>query len=186
MGFMQTMREEFKFMVTPLVFDFVLSLMAEGSATCIAEAFGSGDDERAIGDNGEVMNVNSIFASQHDADDRVKGGAVQLRLKTKVNGRKGKGDNAMSKDVFYEIAVRATYNDIDGKGYELTNAVMFGGGEQNVKLVENEQYFDNSGIRKAVVLVRYVQLLRLWMAHQQKQADKTMVSDEYKAIIASF
>merc|ERR1712003_518716 len=54
--FMQTMSSEFKFMVTPLVFDFVLSLMAEGSATCIAEAFGSGDDERAIGDNGEVMN----------------------------------------------------------------------------------------------------------------------------------
>merc|ERR1712087_1075410 len=103
--FMKTMRDEFKFMVTPLVFDFVLSLMAEGSATCIQQAFGTGDDERTIGDNGEVMNVNSIFASQHDADDRVKGGAVLLRLKTKVKGK--------AKGVFYEIAVRATYNDID-------------------------------------------------------------------------
>ena len=60
--FMKTMDEEFKFMVTPLVFNFVLSLMAEGNNVCIEESFGSGDDEKAIGDGGEVMNVKSVLS----------------------------------------------------------------------------------------------------------------------------
>eukprot|EP01083_Nonionella_stella_P314378 1132302_1 len=64
--FIKTMDEEFKFMVTPIVFGFVLTLMAEGNACCIEEAFGSGDDEKAVLENGEVMNVQSMFPSQHD------------------------------------------------------------------------------------------------------------------------
>merc|ERR1712087_1025284 len=80
--FMKTMDEEFKFMVTPLVFNFVLNLMAEGSSCCIEESFGSGDDEKAIDDGGEVMNVKSMFPSQHDENDQVKGGVVVLKLKS--------------------------------------------------------------------------------------------------------
>ena len=45
--FIKTMNEEFKFMVTPLVYNFVLTLMAEGNSCCIEQVFGSGDDEKA-------------------------------------------------------------------------------------------------------------------------------------------
>eukprot|EP01083_Nonionella_stella_P295918 1005504_1 len=57
--FLKTMDDEFKFMVTPLVFNFILTLMAEGNQCCIDQVFGSGDDEKAILENGEVMNVKS-------------------------------------------------------------------------------------------------------------------------------
>eukprot|EP01084_Bolivina_argentea_P093005 167285_1 len=38
--FLKTMNDEFKFMVTPLVFNFILTLMAEGNQCCIDQVFG--------------------------------------------------------------------------------------------------------------------------------------------------
>ena len=175
--FMKTMDEEFKFMVTPLVFNFVLTLMAEGNSCCIEEVFGSGDDEKAIVDNGEVMNVKSMFPSQHDENDQVKGGVVVLKLKNDVNGKK---------DVSYNMEIKSTYKDIDNKEYKLENNIMFGGGEENLNLKKDEEYYDNSGIRKSLLLVRYVQILKLWMKYQKKQNDKNKVTEEYKSIFKQF
>lgn len=175
--FMKTMDEEFKFMVTPLVFNFLLTLMAEGSSCCIEEAFGSGDDEKAVLENGQVMNVKSMFPSQHDENDQVKGGVVVLKLKNDVNGKK---------NASYNMEIKSVYKDIDGKEYKLENNVMFGGGEENLNLKNDEEYYDNSGIRKSLLLVRYVQLLKLWMKHQKKQKEKNKVTQEYKQIIKQF
>eukprot|EP01083_Nonionella_stella_P069236 184440_1 len=175
--FMKTMDEEFKFMVTPLVFNFVLTLMAEGNSCCIEEAFGSGDDDKAVVENGEVMNVQSMFPSQHDENDEVKGGVVVLKLKNDVDDKR---------DVSYNMEIRSTYKDVDGKAYRLENNVMFGGGEANLDLKKDEEYYDNLGIRKSLLLVRYVQLLKLWMEYQKKQKEKNKVTQEYKDIIAQF
>merc|ERR1712129_557088 len=174
---MKTMDEEFKFMVTPLVFDFVLTLMAEGNSCCIEEAFGSGDDDKAIDDSGEVMNVKSMFPSQHDDNDQVKGGVVVLRLKNDVNGKQ---------NASYNMDITSAYKDVDGKEYKLQNNVMFGGGEENMNLKKDEEYFDNSGIRKAILLVRYVQFLRVWVQYQKKHGDKHTVPGEFKAIVKQF
>mmetsp|Transcript_11041 Transcript_11041/g.16705 ORF Transcript_11041/g.16705 Transcript_11041/m.16705 type:complete len:541 (-) Transcript_11041:63-1685(-) len=175
--FMKTMRDEFKFMVTPLVFDFVLTLMAEGNSTCIAEVFGSGDDEKAIKENGEVMNAKSMFASQHDENDQVKGGVVVLKLKNAVNGKA---------NVSYDMVVEATYKDIDNKPYSLSNNVTFGGGEENAQLKTDEAYFDNLGIRKSLLLIRYIQFLKTWMVYQQKQENQNKVPEPFKNIVVEF
>jgi len=175
--FMKTMRDEFVFMVTPLVFDFVLTLMAEGNSTCIAEVFGSGDDEKAIKENGEVMNAKSMFASQHDENDQVKGGVVVLKLKNAVNGKA---------NVSYDMVVEATYKDIDNKPYSLSNNVTFGGGEENVQLKTDEAYFDNLGIRKSLLLIRYIQFLKTWMVYQQKQENQNKVPEPFKNIVVEF
>ena len=174
---MKTMDEEFKFMVTPLVYNFILTLMAEGNSCCIEEVFGSGDDEKAILDNGEVMNVKSMFPSQHDENDQVKGGVVVLKLKNDVNGKK---------DVSYNMEIKSTYKDCDNKPYKLENNIMFGGGEENLNFKKNSEYFDNSGIRKSILLIRYVQILKLWMKYQKKQNDKNKVSGKYKNIFKKF
>ena len=118
-----------------------------------------------------------MFPSQHDANDQVKGGVVVLKLKNDVNGKK---------DASYNMEIRSTYKDVDGKDYKLENNVMFGGGEENMNLQKDEEYFDNSGIRKALLLVRYVQLLKLWMNYQKKQSDKNTVTEEYKSIVRQF
>ena len=118
-----------------------------------------------------------MFPSQHDENDQVKGGVVVLKLKNDVNGKK---------DASYNMEIRSTYKDVDGKDYKLENNVMFGGGEENMNLQKDEEYFDNSGIRKALLLVRYVQLLKLWMGYQKKQSEKNTVTEEYKEIIRQF
>ncbi len=87
----------------------------KGNSCCIEESFGSGDDEKAITENGEVMNVKSMFPSQHDENDQVKGGVVVLKLKNNVNGKK---------NVSYNMEIRSTYKDIDGMDYKLENNIM--------------------------------------------------------------
>ena len=84
------------------------------------------------------------------------------------------------------MEIKSVYKDIDGKEYKLENNVMFGGGEENLNLKNDEEYYDNSGIRKSLLLVRYVQLLKLWMKHQKKQKEKNKVTQEYKQIIKQF
>eukprot|EP01084_Bolivina_argentea_P096149 172860_1 len=113
--------------------------MAEGNQCCIDQVFGSGDDEKAILENGEVMNVKSMFPSQHDENNQVKGGVVVLKLKNNVNGK----DN-----VSYNMEIKSKYKDIDGKDYFLENCILFGGGEENLNIKQNEEYFDNYGVRK--------------------------------------
>merc|ERR1712154_611032 len=102
---------------------------------------------------------------------------VVLKLKNDVNGKK---------NASYNMEIKSVYKDIDGKEYKLENNVMFGGGEENLNLKNDEEYYDNSGIRKSLLLVRYVQLLKLWMKHQKKQKEKNKVTQEYKQFIEWF
>eukprot|EP01084_Bolivina_argentea_P048009 88493_1 len=167
--------------------------MTEGNSCCIDEAFGTGDDDKAIKENGELMDVKSWFPSQHDEKDQVKGGVVVVKLKNDVDGEK---------NASYNMQIIATYKDVNSKCYKLENTVMFDQQkickppEKKVKIdsdvkeekldVFNDEYFDNLGIRKSLLLIRYVQLFKLWMKYQQKQADKTTVTDEYKNIFKQF
>ena len=102
-----------------------------------------------------------------------------LKLKNVVNGKK---------NASYNMEITATYKDIDNKDYILRNNIMFGGGDEgNIEnLKKDEEYYDNKGIRKSLLLVRYVQLLKLWMEYQKKQDDKNKVTQEYKEIIKQF
>ena len=123
------------------------------------------------------MNVKSMFPSQHDENDQVKGGVVVLKLKNDVNGKK---------DASYNMEIKSRYKDSDNKPYKLENNVMFGGGEENLNLKKSEEYFDNSGIRKSILLIRYVQILKIWMNYQKNQSDKNTVTSEFKDIFKEF
>merc|ERR1712048_1296109 len=118
-----------------------------------------------------------MFPSQHDANDQVKGGVVVLKLLSDVN---------VKKEASYNMEIRSTYKDVDGKQYKLENNVLFGGGEENMNLKKDEEYFDNSGIRKAILLVRYVQFLKVWVGYQKKQDDKNKIPEEFKAVVKQF
>merc|ERR1712048_907341 len=118
-----------------------------------------------------------MFPSQHDENDQEKGGVVALRLKNDVNGKQ---------NASYNMQIQSTYKDVDRKDYKLQNNVLFGGGEENMNLKKEEEYYDNSGIRKAILLVRYVHFLKVWMEYQKKQDDKNKVPEEFKAIVKQF
>jgi len=126
--------EEFEYMVTPLVFD--LSVEFEGSGYEIERVYGSTAAEESTG---EVLRANTLFPSPQ-REGRTRGGVILAKVReTDEAGR---------------LALRASWEDRVGNPGSTSTTVAFGASEP--------EQFDNTGIRKAVLLTRYADLLKNW------------------------
>ena len=142
--FRQRMDDEFDFMVTPLVFDLRLNLDAPGYE--IEKVYGSPEADLATGD---LMRVNTLFPSQAE-EGAVRGGAILVKL-AKLSDQ-GK------------IRLSASYEDRDGKSDS---------DEAEVILEEHDSdFYQNNGVRKAVLLSRYADLLKNWMIDERTAEEK--------------
>ncbi len=144
--FQTRMNDEFDFMVTPLVFDLRLKLDLPGYE--IEKVYGSPEADQATG---ELMKVNTLFPSQAE-NGQVKGGVILVKLKKLSN----QGN----------MRLTVSYKDRNG---------VQDGDEAEVDMAEaeaNADFYQNSGIRKAVLLSRYADLLKNWMIDERKAADK--------------
>lgn len=148
--FNSKMDEEFEYMVTPLVFDLKLNLEADGYT--IEKVYGS-DTENY----GEIMNVNTLFPSK-SVDGETKGGIVLLKLK--------KNKDFDSED----IKISVEYKDREGKEYSNKQSVVFKDTE--------EEYYDNTGIRKGILLTRYVNVVKDWIAYERTEDDRFYIIPE--------
>ena len=154
--FEERMGEQFRYMVTPLVFDLNLELDAEGYD--IRRVYGSDEARRASEPHrseeprataapeatGQLMSVNTLFASPSEGG-RSRGGVVLVQV------------DRQSQDP--EMTLRASWEERDGTSREATSTIEFPSGE-------GEQ-FANSGVRKAVLLSRYADLLKRWMVYER-------------------
>jgi len=140
--FKERMDDEFEFMVTPLVFGLELNL--ESGGYMIDKVYGSPEADEATG---SLLKVNTLFPSKR-AEEATRGGVVLLKLSRKAE--------ATEEEIF--LSVR--YEDRQGKEHRSSRTILFesGGAER----------FDNTGIRKAVLLARYVNLLKAWMIDERK------------------
>jgi Ca-activated chloride channel family protein len=136
--FSERMDEGFEYMVTPLVFDLELKLEAEGYD--IEKVYGSPEADEATG---EIMKVNTLFPSRTEGGE-TKGGIVLLKLEKT-------SDEA-------SLRLVASYEDREGAE------------DSDEKTVDWEQktadYYANTGIRKGILLSRYADLMRNWMADE--------------------
>lgn len=144
--FNSKMDEEFEYMVTPLVFDLKLNLESEGYT--IEKVYGS-DTENY----GELMNVNTLFPSK-SVDGETKGGIVLLKLKKESD----------SED---PLKLTVEYTDRAGEKHSNEQVVEFKNSD--------EEFYDNTGIRKGIVLTRYVNVIRDWIAYERTEDDKFMI-----------
>lgn len=142
--FKKRMDSEFDFMVTPLVFDLRLKLDAPGYE--IEKVYGSPEADQATG---ELMKVNTLFPSKAE-EGQVKGGVILVKLKK------------LSNDGNMRLSV--SYQDRDGVRERDEAEVDLAGA--------NADFYQNSGIRKAVLLSRYADLLKNWMIDERRAADK--------------
>lgn len=144
--FKKRMDDEFDFMVTPLVFDLRLKLDAPGYE--IEKVYGSPEADQATG---ELMKVNTLFPSEA-VEGQVKGGVVLVKLKKiSQDGR---------------IRLIASYEDRNGAKDS---------DESEVDISETSaqaDFYQNSGIRKAVLLSRYADLLKNWMIDERTAAER--------------
>jgi Ca-activated chloride channel family protein len=141
--FRQRVEEEFDYMVTPLVFDLQLNFQSSGWR--IDKVFGSPEADEA---SGSLMKINTLFPSKSEGG-QTRGGLVLLKLRKTLPG------NAA-------IYLKTSYEDRNGR---------MDGDFQTINLESTQpEYFDNSGIRKGVLLSRYAALLKNWMVDERRNA----------------
>jgi len=138
--FERTLDEEFRYMVTPLVFDLSLTLSADGYV--VEKVYGTTAAEDATT---ELLRANTLFPSP-TSEGKAKGGVILVKL-----AGHGLGD----------LALEARWETRDGTTRRASADVRFpaGGPEQ----------FETSGIRKAVLLSRYADLLKNWMVYERER-----------------
>ncbi|MGA1840566.1 MAG: vWA domain-containing protein [bacterium] len=134
------MVEEFEYMVTPLLFGLRLELDATGCK--IEKVYGSPEADEATG---KIMTVNTLFPTKTD-ETGTKGGMVLLKL------------NKLSNDA--QLTLTVSYEDREGNEYQNSKVIPF---------EEHEpEYFENRGIRKAVLLSRYANMIKNWITDERK------------------
>jgi Ca-activated chloride channel homolog len=139
--FSKRMDKEFDFMVTPLLFDLKLTVKSDDFS--IGDVFGSPEADRATG---EMMEVATLFPSATE-DEQIKGGVVLLKLRKKSTVKAG------------TVKLELTYQDRSGKSYSLSDLAEF---------TEENLFYDNPGIRKAILLSTYVSLVKNWIIDARK------------------
>ena len=159
--FKEIMGEQFEYMVTPLVFDLSLNLKSDDYN--IEMVYGS---DSLNAQKGNFMKVNTLFPSKASEQGEVKGGIVLVKLKEKKEKTNGK------------IELEVSYKDRNGKEYKNTQTINF------IKN-KNEEFYDNSGIRKAIVLTRYANILKNWILFERTEDKKFMVGKN-KGIVDLF
>ena len=134
--FAKVMDKEFDYMVTPLVYDLEMKLSSKNYK--IEAVYGSPDAKIATG---EIMKINTLFPSSNNGE-ATKGGIVILKLK-RINARMNDPFN-----------LKVSYTDVNGKKF--TNS-------QDVKFKGSKSYYDNSGIRKGILISDYVSVMKNWL-----------------------
>jgi len=136
--FKKEMDEEFDYIVTPNVFNSAVDFENEGWK--VERVYGSPGFEIPK-EKGRLMFMDSSFPSRKEGTSMTKGGVVVAKLK-KTTG----ASDTMKMTVSYE--------DRNGKKY--TDYQTFQIACKN----DNENYYQDASIRKAVLLVRYVNFMK--------------------------
>lgn len=160
--------QEFPYVISPILYDLNVSLNAK-----ILKAYTTNND---LGDinRGELLSVRNLFGNMNYS--------VPLILKI---GFANKLTLTVSYTVYQNgTPHRVTNEQIIDLGYSADKI--------KAKLAEQQDFFESIGIRKVVLLCRYVDLLRLWLktdsavkTHAESDG-KLAVSDEFKQRFGEF
>ena len=175
--FLKRMNDEFDFMVTPLVFDLKMTL--ESDHLSIDHVYGSNSSENNINTTKQtqVMHVPTLFPSaKSETTQETKGGIILAKLVEKQDTVSHE-ENKDSEDNF-NAKLSVSYKDAQGNLNQSEQMIDFAnivnsdmcpnGGSSDEKV-----FYDNNGVRKGVLLTRYVDLLHEWI-------DTVKVSDDWK------
>ncbi|MBR4261197.1 MAG: hypothetical protein IKQ33_04530, partial [Clostridia bacterium] len=146
--FKKKMGEEFDFMVTPLVFD--LELKLDSNQYDIREVYGTDTKTKTTG---TIMKVNTLFPSSSNSEGEVKGGVILIKLSPRMFTTEYPNEQAM----YTKVVV--SYKDKDGNSHSNEQKVDFN--------MSGEDRYDNTGIRKAIALTRYANVMKDWILYER-------------------
>lgn len=156
--FMKQMGEDFDLMVTPLVFN--LNLDFESKDYKLEAVYGTDVENNK---KGNIMHVNTLFPSRRNESGEVKGGIILLKLEKKSNH----ADGNIKLIVSYEDGRRDKHENV-----------------QTVSFNNKDEYYDNTGIRKGILLTRYANLMKDWILFERSGKDKKFLVTEKTGIIS--
>ncbi|ETO24466.1 von Willebrand factor type A [Reticulomyxa filosa] len=141
--FEELMTENFDYSVFPIAFDLVCEI-GDGCAFEIEHVYGTREPSGST-----LMSVKTLFPSHVNEDGITKGCMILLKLKPNKNAL-SKGDKTT--DV---LKLKWSYESaISGKSYSETTVATFGEHDSE------KEYFQTTGVHKAIVLTKYVNLCR--------------------------
>jgi len=182
--FNKVMDDDFDFMVNPLVFNVSLRVKAEGNACCIQKVYGTTKErEEGIIQNGEITKINTLFPSKKSKEKGggTKGGIQLIKL------RKNENENEQEKEKKMNVEIQVTFEDKYGAIYNNVQYVTFEGEEKNKNdMIESNDYYDNTGIRKGILLCKYAELMMEWIQNDSNTLNVLTVSEKYKNLFAQF
>lgn len=156
--FKSRMGEQFEYMVTPLVFDLEFNL--ESKDYEIEAVYGSDTVNK---ETGNIMKVNTLFPSKSNSEGEVKGGIILLKLK--------------------KIAEAAPYGEVELKvSYKTRNGEEKSNSQRVAIKEQGTDFYENDGIRKAIVLSRYVNVLKDWIMYERTN-DEIFICKDTSGII---
>lgn len=144
------MNEGFSYMVTPLVYNLTLGIDAEGYE--VEHVYGS---PRAEESTAELLHVDTLFPSRSTGNES-EGSVILVELHETDAAAENR-----------EVTLTASYETLNGEYHETTREVAFAKREA--------PHYDNSGVRKAVVLTEYATLVNNWMVHERSGGEETEV-----------
>ena len=148
--FESLMNDDFEYMVTPLVFNVSLVLKSKEESCIIQNVYGCNEDTMTnILKTGEITHIHTLFPSKKSSKDGgTKGGIMLIQL----------NKNNISESISIDIEVK--YEDRNGIKYENKQSVCL---DNNDNENDSNEYYDNIGIRKGILLCKYVELIRNWI-----------------------
>ena len=158
--FKARMGEEFEYMVTPLVFDLDMSL--ESELFEVEKIYGT---DSLSSEKNNIMHVNTLFPSKSNDDGEVKGGVILLKLKLKDKSILDEIDRY--DDERGKITIKVSYETRDGKKDSSEKSKVFD--------LTRTEYYGGGGIDKAIVLSRYVNLIKDWITYERSKDDRFLI-----------
>lgn len=152
--FHKIMSEDFDYMVTPLVFDLELKLESNGFS--IANVYGT---DTKNNEPGTLIKVNTLFPSSSNSSGENKGGVILVKLKSNFTC----GTNLQEEMQNENIKLTVSYKDRDGESCSNFQNVKFGNS------ISQDEYYENTGIRKAILLTRYANLMKNWILYERSE-----------------
>ena len=148
-AFKKRMDKEFDYWVTPLVFDLKMELISNNFS--IDAIYGAPEADKK---NGTLFYLGTLFPSD-TKDERVKGGIILVKLK--------KGPDSTT-----NAFLRLSYKDRSGKIHKIKKKVSF----------SKCCYYENSAIRKGILLAQYVSLMQNWLIDARKECNDYVSSPQ--------
>lgn len=188
--FVNRMDEEFSFMVTPLVFNVSLQIRSEGNSAVIEDVFGtSAKKSKAMINSGQIRKIHTLFpAKKSKVKGGIKGGIVLLKLQTNSSNTNGNQSHEN-----YNLRMLVKYEDRNGLKYDNDQIICLDANVNEGIVDQSGSYYDNTGVRKGILLKNYVQLMQHWIQSQKNDnkygygnRTELQVSDQWKVIWKEF